>query len=190
MWHNSSQMKNSHQLSSKSTSKLYRIDSSISNPILTVLFPFDRCKCLINGVKVASASSESKQDSKRLAAIKSLKYLFKLFPVIKVSSFLSLIELKIKLICLEMNKEWSYKSLSESNGHPPKQPDQFSLPLSAVPDLLPQQTKPVAASSTTTTKYIKISTSDLFRGVIPSSLTGTNPDTKQEPSSNCQFGTY
>jgi hypothetical protein len=54
---------------------------------------------VINGVKIASASSESKQDSKRLAAIKSLKYLFKLFPVIKVSFvfFFNLIELDIKI---------------------------------------------------------------------------------------------
>ncbi len=80
--------------------------------------------------------------------------------------------------------------MNELNGDSLKQSNHCSLPLSAVPDLLPQQIKPVVSSSTNTTKYIKISTSDLFRGVIPSTLTEADSEAKQQASSNSQFGTY
>lgn len=43
-----------------------------------------KCKCLINGNRVSSAYSVSKTDSKRLSALKAIKFLAKIFPVIKV----------------------------------------------------------------------------------------------------------
>ncbi|CAF0833683.1 unnamed protein product [Brachionus calyciflorus] len=46
-----------------------------------------KCKCLINGVKIASAHADSKNDSKRLAALKAINYLAKMYPVIKETSY-------------------------------------------------------------------------------------------------------
>jgi len=46
-----------------------------------------KCKCLINRVKISSSHAKTKIDSKRQAAMKSLNYLKKIFPIVKDSGY-------------------------------------------------------------------------------------------------------
>jgi hypothetical protein len=48
-----------------------------------------KCKCLINGVKIASSHASTKIEAKRLAALKSIKCLIKIFPAIKETNYQS-----------------------------------------------------------------------------------------------------
>lgn len=50
-----------------------------------------RCKCIINGVKIASGQAKNKNDAKRIAALKTLRYLFQLFPAIKVNLLINIL---------------------------------------------------------------------------------------------------
>jgi hypothetical protein len=71
------------------------LSKNTSNYWLIWIFFFDekkayfcsvlRCKCLINGVKIASAHSKVRTEAKRAAALKAIRYLHNLFPTIKVN---------------------------------------------------------------------------------------------------------
>lgn len=68
-----------------------------------------KCKCLINGIRISSAYSVSKTDSKRNSALKAIRSLAKIFPVMKVIKEI----LKYK-IALRINflKETNYQQLN------------------------------------------------------------------------------
>lgn len=54
-----------------------------SNPILTLNLK-NRCKLLINGVKIASTHSKNKKETKRQLCMKAFGVLSKIFPIVKV----------------------------------------------------------------------------------------------------------
>lgn len=103
-----------------------------------------KCKCLINGVKIGSSHSRTKSDAKRLASVRALKLLSKLFPVIQVNEIL-------------------YQDGSSLNSGKEKCPEEQQSALATT-----------STNSTTTTKYIKITKEDLFNGSLASSIFASN----------------
>lgn len=128
-----------------------------------------KCKCLINRVKISSSHAKTKIDSKRQAALKSLNYLTKIFPIIKESS---------------------YASTEQAYYHP--HTGEFHQ--SETSQSLPVQSTTGNAQQSSQPRYFKISKEDLFKGLVPPTLFETskmtmNAETSQPTMINSKFGT-
>jgi hypothetical protein len=131
-----------------------------------------KCKCLINRIKIASSHAKTKIDSKRQAALKSLNYLAKIFPIIKETSYSSIPEPNIDNY-YQPNSEFHQLETSQS------------LPVQSTTENLQQNSQP---------RYFKITKDDLFKGLVPPTLFETsnstlNTDSIQSTMINSKIGT-
>lgn len=115
-----------------------------------------KSKCLVNKVKVASSHAKTKIDSKRQAALKSLNYLTKIFPIIKETSYTAP----------------SIPTSTSSNFYSPH--GDFHNPDAATQSLPVQSTTAAAAAAAQQPRYFKISKDDLFKGLVPPTLFETS----------------
>jgi len=123
-----------------------------------------KSKCLVNKVKVASSHAKTKIDSKRQAALKSLNYLTKIFPIIKETSYMA---------------PAIPTSASTNNFYSPH--GDFHNP-DAATQSLPIQSTTAAAAAAQQPRYFKISKDDLFKGLVPPTLFETSSQSLANPA--------